>query len=86
MNLNESIVIPILISASELLKGLGLPKKLAALATVIMGILVGVFYLEPVDWRTGIFKGIVYGLTASGLYSGTKNTVEQFNISRNKIK
>ena len=84
MNLNESIVVPILISATELLKGVGLPKKFAALATVIMGIFVGMFYLEPMDYRTGIFKGIIYGLTASGLYSGTKNTVEQFSMNRKK--
>lgn len=82
MEFNESIVVPVLISLVQLLKGLGLPSKFSALAAVILGALMGVFYLEPRDIKTGIFKGIVYGLTASGLYSGTKNTVQQFRTNK----
>lgn len=82
MNLNETVVIPIIMSIVELLKGLGVPRKFSAVIAVIVGALIGVFFMEPQSIKIGIFKGIVYGLTASGLYSGTKNTFEQINPKR----
>lgn len=77
MNINEAVIIPVIMSIVELVKGLGMPKKFSALAAVVVGILMGVFFVEPNSIRSGLLKGIVYGLTASGLYSGTKNTYEQ---------
>jgi cell shape-determining protein MreD len=84
MEFSESIVVPVLLSVVELLKGLGLPSKFAALTAVILGALIGVFYLEPRDIKAGLFKGVVYGLSASGLYSGTKNTVQQLRNVRSR--
>lgn len=83
MQLNESIVIPIIVSIVELGKGLGLPKKFSALLAVLSGVAIGIFYLHPQDIRLGVFEGIVYGLSASGLYSGAKNTMEQIRGARN---
>lgn len=80
MELNEAIVIPVLIAFVELFKGLGLPKKYAALVTLALSVLLGIFYLEPGNIKSGVLKGIIYGLSASGLYSGTKNTVEQMRM------
>ena len=77
MNINETVVIPIIMAIVELAKGIGMPKKFSAVLAVIIGALIGVFFVEPQCIKMGIFKGIVYGLTASGLYSGTKNTYEQ---------
>lgn len=83
MNLNETVVIPIIMSIVEMAKGLGLPSKFSAVAAVAVGALIGVFFVEPGCLRAGLFKGIVYGLTASGLYSGTKNTMQQINTRKN---
>lgn len=77
MNINETVIIPLIMSIVELVKGLGMPKKFSALVAVVVGTLLGVFVIEPNSIRTGLLKGIIYGLTASGLYSGTKNTYEQ---------
>jgi len=77
MNINETVAVPIIISIVQLAKGIGMPKKFSAIIAVIVGALIGVFFIEPQSIKIGIFKGIVYGLTASGLYSGTKNTYEQ---------
>lgn len=77
MQLNESILVPMIMSIVELAKGLGIPKKFSALLSVIIGIAIGIFYLHPMDIKLGIFEGVVYGLTASGLYSGAKNTFQQ---------
>ncbi|MDD3704872.1 MAG: hypothetical protein PHC45_02225 [Clostridiaceae bacterium] len=84
MNINESIVVPVIISLIQIAKGLGLPKKFSALAALVIGVIFGVFFLEPRCIKMGIFKGIVYGLSASGLYSGTKNTFEQINLNNVK--
>lgn len=84
MNLNETVVIPIIMSMVEMLKGIGLPSKFSAIAAVLVGAIIGVFFVEPHCLKAGLFKGIVYGLTASGLYSGTKNTFQQVNQRKNK--
>lgn len=84
MSLNESVVVPIIMSIVQLAKGLGMPRKFSALLAVVVGALIGVFFMDPQCIQTGIFKGIVYGLTASGLYSGTKNTFEQMKPKKSK--
>lgn len=86
MNMNETIIIPIIMSIVELVKGLGMPKKFSAAIAVIIGALIGVFFIETQSIKIGLFKGIVYGLTASGLYSGTKNTFEQVRNNMDKEK
>ncbi|MDF2521296.1 MAG: hypothetical protein K0R84_1924 [Clostridia bacterium] len=83
MQLNETIIVPVIIAIVELIKGLGLPRKFSAIAAVILGIGIGIFYLHPMDIKYGIFEGIVFGLTAAGLYSGTKNTIQQMRNGHN---
>jgi L-cystine uptake protein TcyP (sodium:dicarboxylate symporter family) len=83
MQLNESIIIPIIIAIVELFKGLGVPVKFSALIAVVVGMVIGVIYLHPGDLKYGIFDGVIYGLTAAGLYSGAKNTVQQIRNGRN---
>lgn len=84
MQFNESVIIPIIIAIVELIKGLGLPQKFSALAAVVIGVVIGVVYLHPIDIKYGIFEGAVFGLTAAGLYSGTKNTFQQIKNGSNE--
>jgi Na+/H+ antiporter NhaC len=86
MNFNESVIVPIILSIVELAKGLGLPKKFSALVAIVVGVLIGIFYIEPQNIKYGLFKGVVYGLSASGLYSGTKNAVEQIRTRNIKCE
>lgn len=72
-------LIPLIIGLVELFKRLGLPKKLTPLASLILGVAAGVFYVFPSDLKGGIIVGIMMGLSSSGLYSGTKNTIEKSN-------
>lgn len=88
MRINETVVIPIIMAAVELIKGLGMPRKFSAAVAVIIGAIIGIFFVEPQNIKLGLFKGIVYGLTASGLYSGAKNTFEQVrtkNVRKGKL-
>lgn len=84
MHMSEAVAVPIIMSLVELAKGLGLPKKFSAITAVVIGIFAGVFFMEHQDIKLGIFKGIVYGLTASGLYSGTKNTYQEMKPKNSK--
>lgn len=86
MHFNETLVVPIIMSIVELVKGLGLPVKFSAITAVLAGALIGIFYIEPQSLKYGLFKGVVYGLAASGLYSGTKNTVQQMRSRKCKCK
>lgn len=52
-----------------------LPNQFAPVLAIVLGIAAGVFYLSPGDLKQGILSGIVLGLTAVGLYSGSKNVV-----------
>jgi len=76
MTIYDVAIIPLILGIVELLKQVGLPSKFAALVSVILGIVIGVVYASPEDIKKGILVGLALGLAASGLYSGTKSTVE----------
>jgi len=87
LEIYEVPIVPLIIGVVELLKSLGVPNKFSALAAVLMGLLIGVFFLYPTNIPEGIITGLSLGLAASGLYSATKNTVEgvkNMRISKNK--
>jgi len=67
----------------ELLKRVGIPKKLSPIVSIILGILCGFYYLAPGDPKKAVFLGVVVGLSAVGLWSGTKNTFEEFTSNLN---
>ena len=77
MEITDIVLIPVIIGLIELLKMYGLPKKLMPIFSLILGIAGGIFYLFPHDWRSGILGGIIMGLSASGLYSGSKTIVKK---------
>lgn len=76
MEYTDVLLIAVIVGLVELLKKLNLPHKLLPVASLIFGLIGGVFYLFPHDLKAGILTGIIIGLSASGLYSGVKNTVE----------
>jgi uncharacterized membrane protein YGL010W len=68
-------IIPLLIGLIELFKLAGLPVKYAPFVSVVLGLLFGIFYLTS-DLKEGIVIGLMVGLSATGLYSGTKNIIK----------
>lgn len=76
MEYTDVLLIAVIVGLVELLKKLNLPHKLLPVASLVFGLIGGVFYLFPHDLKAGILTGIIIGLSASGLYSGVKNTVE----------
>lgn len=77
MEYTDVVLIAVIVGLVELLKWLGAPKKVLPVAALALGLLGGLFYIYPGDIKAGILIGIIMGLSASGLYSGTKNIIEK---------
>lgn len=72
-------VVPLLIGLMELIKGAGLNPKYAGLVAWCLGVGLALAYgLTEAGWTAlqCIVIGSAIGLSASGLYSGVKNTRE----------
>lgn len=69
-------LVPVIIGVIAVFKSAGLPKRFAPLASLLLGI--GGVFLLPYEVSVGvqILIGIGTGLSASGLYSGTKATAK----------
>lgn len=76
MEAYDVALIPIITGLVGVFTQLGLRKKFAPIVSLILGLLIGVFYVYPDDIKGGILVGIMLGLSAVGLYSGVKNTKE----------
>lgn len=77
MELTELTAIPVIVALVEMTKKLAfIPEKFYPLISLALGIIVA--FLLPGVWdvKASIIKGVLFGLGASGLYSGTKAVVE----------
>lgn len=70
-------IIPLLIGILEVFKKIGLNERYIPIASLILGIGLGIALFSEGDFLAGIIQGIFIGLSAVGLYSGTKNTVQK---------
>jgi hypothetical protein len=81
---NAIIAVPIVIALVQAIKLTGfIPDHFAPLLSIAVGILVGwlAHYNSP-DFASILLTGAIYGLIASGLYSGVKETM----LARNRQK
>ena len=53
-----------------------MPAKFAPAVDLVLGIAAGFVYIAPGDPKLAVFYGLLMGLTAAGLYSGTKSTLK----------
>lgn len=68
------VIIPIILGIVEVLKRSGLPIKYSPLASLLLGFLFGVFFID--SFKEGMIVGMMVGLSATGLYSGGKNLMD----------
>ena len=73
----DVVLIPLIMGIVELLKKAGVSKKILPLVALSIGIAIGVVYVANFEWKQGVLVGTMLGLAASGLYSGSKNTLEK---------
>lgn len=65
-----------IVAVVTLLKEIGFPQKYAPVVSVILGILTGIFLVDPSNLQQGVVDGLALGLSAVGLFSGVKNVKE----------
>lgn len=73
----EVALVPLITGLVELAKRFGLSTKYSPILALSLGVFFGIFYTNPNDIKGGIIIGLMLGLSASGLYSGTKNTTQK---------
>lgn len=61
----------------------GLPRHFSPLVALILGIISGIIFLYPHDWRSGALKGAILGAAAIGCHSGSKDVFEGYISRRN---
>jgi uncharacterized membrane protein YdjX (TVP38/TMEM64 family) len=71
MNLDIAIIVPIVIALVEVAKRIKLPDQYAPLLSIILGV-AGAFIFPQATIQLTILEGLVFGLSASGLYSGVR--------------
>ena len=69
-------LVPLLIGFLEVLKIRGISTKRIPVIAVVLGVIMGVTLLGQGDVKVGVIQGLAIGLSAMGLYSGTKNSLE----------
>ena len=88
MDINELITyifspmaqVALIIGIAEIIKRAGLPTKFIPLVDLVLGLISGIFVygvMQEYGIGTGAILGIALGLSACGLFSGIKNTVEK---------
>lgn len=70
--------VALIIGISEILKKLGFNAKFIPIVNLFLGLGAGIA-LNMNDLKMGVFVGLAVGLSASGLYSGTKNISQSIN-------
>lgn len=66
----------LIMAVVDRLKAMGFPAKYAPFVAVGLGMLAGVFIVDPTDLQKGLLDGLFLGLSAVGTHSGLKNVVE----------
>ncbi|MFC4077816.1 hypothetical protein [Salinithrix halophila] len=69
-------LVPLIVGLVELTKLWGLSSKWAAVLSVALGWGAGIFLVSPGDWVQGTVIGLAMGLSAAGLYSGSKSVLK----------
>jgi len=75
--INYGILTAVVIGLVEVAKKLGMSEKFAPLLSLILGLgFAFMGFTANADLTQTIVGGIIIGLSAVGLYSGTKNVIE----------
>ncbi|MBO0994626.1 hypothetical protein [Bacillus sp. SD088] len=82
----DILIIPLIIGLVEAFKIAGVSKRFLPLIAIGIGNVIGIVYVTELDLKQGILVGTILGLSASGLYSGTKNTIEKKESKRLKLE
>lgn len=71
-------LVPLIIGLNQIAKMIGIKDKLIPIFSLLFGLALGIIFLSDGDIKSGVILGLYMGLSAVGLYSGVKNTSEEF--------
>jgi len=74
--IDDAVAMGLIIALVEVAKVLGLPTRFAPVLSLALGI-GAAFIWVLTGWQDALVTGLLWGLTASGLYSGTRATVSK---------
>jgi hypothetical protein len=72
-------LIPVIVAVIQLFITAGLPKRFAPVVSLALGEVAAFVYVAPGDPAQAALVGVVMGLSAVGLFSGVKNTIQLIN-------
>jgi len=73
-------LIPVVLGVTGALRIFGIKERMLPLIALVLGV-GSIYALSGVINGEGIIQGIIVGLAASGLWSGTKNSFENMRFS-----
>lgn len=72
--LSDGVIIAVVIGMVSSFKIAGLPSKFAPLVSILLGFAISVAF--PMShFGDTLIRGLIFGLSASGLYSGVKASI-----------
>jgi hypothetical protein len=84
---SSTAIIPIIVALIQMFKLTGwVQDRYAPFVSVLVGIVLAFLMTEAITAHIGqtVFTGIIYGLSASGLYSGIKTSSEAIKMDKMK--
>lgn len=66
------IIVPIIVGIVQSIKLTKIPDKYSPVIAIAVGVLISFMLDSSAVWGHSVLGGIIYGLSASGLYSGTR--------------
>lgn len=72
MTYSLPIIVGVIISINQVLKNAGVPKKFLPVTSLVIGIVGAITIAPEATIQLTIFKGLLLGLSAAGLFDVTK--------------
>ena len=72
----DVLIVPLIIGLVAVARKSGVPARALPLLSLGIGVGTGVLYASNGDIKQGVLVGAMFGLSASGLYSGAKKVIE----------
>lgn len=73
--LTQTMAVAIIMGLAQVIKGLGLNNKFIPIVDIVLGVILGLVFFAGQGIQYGIVIGIILGLEACGLFSGSKNVI-----------
>lgn len=89
-NMNDVIansfwVVPLVVAIVQAIKTMGIPTKFAPIISIGVGIGLGLIVNGGTTMTANLLNGVIYGLSASGLYSGITVTQQVHDVKTGQI-